>query len=96
MTLGRKAALAALALTLIVPASAAAQGKPNVDATRADRPARERTPAQTLTKRLGTQAVVDVDAATGTPRMVGRLNGTLTGPGRRRYTAKKSRSSGTR
>src|SRR5690242_14888384 len=80
MTLGRKAALAALALTLIVPASAAAQDKPNVDATRADRPARERTPAQTLTKRLGTQAVVDVDAATGTPRVLGRLNGTLTAP----------------
>ncbi len=71
---------ALLLLALAAPASAYADGKPYFDATRGDRPARERTPAQTLTKRLGTQAVVDVDAATGTPRMVGRLNGTLTGP----------------
>ena len=67
-------------LALAAPASAFADGKPYVDATRGDRPARERTPAQTLTKRLGAQAVVDVDPATGTPRMLGRLNGTLTGP----------------
>src|SRR3954470_16677800 len=72
------AALALLALA--APSTALADGKPYVDATRGDRPARERTSAQALTKRLGAQAVVDVDNATGTPRMLGRLNGTLTAP----------------
>ncbi len=67
-------------LALAAPASARADGKPYVDATRGDRPARERTSAQALTKRLGAQTVVDVDPATGTPRMLGRLNGTLTAP----------------
>ena len=32
-----------------------------------------------LERRLGPQAVVDVDAATGTPRVLARLDGTLTG-----------------
>src|SRR3954469_7376777 len=76
----RKASAALALLALAAPSTALADGKPYVDATRGDRPARERTSAQTLTKRLGTQAVVDVDAATGTPRVLGRLNGTLTGP----------------
>src|SRR3954464_2696016 len=75
-----RAPAALVVLALAAPATALADGKPYVDATRGDRPARERTPAQTLTKRLGPQAVVDVDASTGTPRMLGRLNGTLTGP----------------
>ena len=34
---------------------------------------------QALERRLGPQAVVDVDAATGTPRVLARLDGTLTG-----------------
>src|SRR5262245_44301795 len=76
----RKAPAALLLLALTVPASAYADGKPYQDVTRGDRPARERTDAQKVSKRLGGQAVVDVDAATGTPRMLGRLNGTLTGP----------------
>ena len=76
----RTAPAALLLLALTAPASAFADGKPYVDATRGDRPARERTPAQALTKRLGTQAGVDVDAAPGTPRGRGRLNRTLTGP----------------
>src|SRR4051794_37193039 len=75
-----RAPAALVLLALAAPSTALADGKPYFDATRGDRPARERTAAQTLTKRLGTQAVVDVDAATGTPRMLGRLNGTLTGP----------------
>ncbi|WP_156027995.1 M36 family metallopeptidase [Candidatus Solirubrobacter pratensis] len=33
-----------------------------------------------LARRLGPQAVLDVDAATGTPRALGRLDGALTGP----------------
>src|SRR3954468_13625695 len=75
-----RAPAALVVLALAAPATALADGKPYVDATRADRPARERTPAQTLTKRLGTQAVGDVGNPTGTPRMLGRLNGTLTAP----------------
>src|SRR3954469_8130410 len=75
-----RAPAALVLLALAAPATAPADGKPYFDATRSDRPARERTSAPALTKRLGTQAVVDVDAATGTPRMLGRLNGTLTGP----------------
>ena len=34
---------------------------------------------QALDRRLGPQAVVDVDASTGTPRVLARLDGTLTG-----------------
>ena len=33
-----------------------------------------------LERRLGPQAVVDIDAETGTPRVLARLDGTLTGP----------------
>src|SRR3954468_18593425 len=76
----RKASAALALLALAAPSTALADGKPYVDATRGDRPARERTSAQALSKRLGAQAVVDVDNATGTPRVLGRLNGTLTGP----------------
>src|SRR4051794_25998254 len=75
-----RAPAALVVLALAAPATALADGKPYVDATRGDRPARERTSAQALTKRLGTQAVVDVDNATGTPRMLAKLDGTLTGP----------------
>src|SRR3954470_2838639 len=76
----RKASAALALLALAAPSTALADGKPYVDATRGDRPARERTSAQALSRRLGAQAVVDVDNATGTPRVLGRLNGTLTGP----------------
>ncbi len=75
-----RAPAALVLLALPAPASAFADGKPYFDATRGDRPARERTSAQALTKRLGAQAVVDVDAATGTPRVLGKLDGALTGP----------------
>ena len=52
--------------SLALPATAAA-AQPN--------------PAQrALERRLGPQAVVDIDAETGTPRVLARLDGTLTGP----------------
>ena len=35
--------------------------------------------ATTLQKRLGSQGVVDLDRRTGTPRVLARLDGTLTG-----------------
>jgi hypothetical protein len=35
---------------------------------------------RSLRKHLGTQAIVDIDPLTGTPRLVGRLDGFLTGP----------------
>src|SRR3954453_20169845 len=75
-----RAPAALVLLALAAPATALSDAKPYMDATRGDRPAVERAPAQRLTKRLGTQAVVDVANPTGTPRMLGRLNGTLTGP----------------
>lgn len=40
----------------------------------------------TLARRLGTQGVIQSDPVTGTLRMVGRLNGYLTGPSRRPAT----------
>src|SRR3954464_13805058 len=76
----RKAPAALALLALAAPSTALADGKPYFDATRGDRPARERTSAQALTKRLGGQAVVDVDSATGTPRVLARLDGALSGP----------------
>jgi len=75
-----RAPAALVLLALAAPASAHADGKPYLDATRGDRPARERTPVDAVSKRLGAQAVVDVDAATGTPRVLARLDGALTGP----------------
>ncbi|MGH8834014.1 MAG: M36 family metallopeptidase [Actinomycetes bacterium] len=38
------------------------------------------TGVRSLRKHLGTQAIVDIDPLTGTPRLVGRLDGFLTGP----------------
>ncbi len=52
-------------LALVAPATARADVK-------ADRASLER--------HLGPQAVLDIDAATGTPRVLARLDGTLTGP----------------
>ena len=37
---------------------------------------------RSLRGQLGTQAIVDIDPLTGTPRLVGRLDGFLTGPSR--------------
>src|SRR3954452_22148459 len=76
----RRAPAALVLLALAAPATAHADDKPYVDATRGDRPARERTDAQKVSKRLGGEAVVDVDAATGTPRVLAKLDGTLTSP----------------
>ena len=67
-------------LALAAPSTARADDKPYVDATQGDRPAKVRADSGALTRRLGAQAVVDVDEATGTPRVLARLNGTLTGP----------------
>jgi hypothetical protein len=39
---------------------------------------------RSLRKQLGNQAIVDIDPLTGTPRLVGRLNGFLTGPSKAR------------
>jgi extracellular elastinolytic metalloproteinase len=38
------------------------------------------TGVRSLRRQLGTQAIVDIDPLTGTPRLVGRLDGFLTGP----------------
>src|SRR3954466_14952590 len=75
-----RAPAALVLLALAAPAPAFADGPPDVDAARGDRPARERTSAQALSKRLGGQAVVDVDSATGTPRVLARPGGALSGP----------------
>src|SRR5689334_1283133 len=37
-------------------------------------------PVRALARRLGPQAVIDLDPLTGTPRQVGRLDGSLTRP----------------
>ena len=82
---------ASASLTLLVAAPAAAQtadqGKPDFDSRErvATRPAGPESPAgvrarDRLSARLGRQGVLDVDAHTGTPRFVGRLDGFLTGP----------------
>jgi extracellular elastinolytic metalloproteinase len=62
---GRCALGVALAL-LAFPLAGVAQAK-----ERADRP--------TLQRRLGNQGVIDLDRRTGTPRVLARLDGTLTG-----------------
>jgi extracellular elastinolytic metalloproteinase len=58
-----------------VAARAERTGRPLRAPSSAARSARAR-----LARALGPQAVVDVDPITGTPRMVGRLNGALTPP----------------
>jgi hypothetical protein len=87
-------ALAALVLVGTVPSSAAAQrGGPRAERERAGLYDARQTgrPAQAAARRgaerarraldrsLGSQGVVEFDAATGTPRFVGKLNGFLTG-----------------
>ena len=43
-----------------------------------------------LERELGPQAVVDIDAETGTPRVLARLDGTLSGPGRGRARGRRA------
>jgi hypothetical protein len=65
--MGGKRALGVVALALLaLPLAETAQ-------------ARERADRTTLQNRLGRQGVVDLDRRTGTPRMLARLDGTLTG-----------------
>src|ERR1044071_8810200 len=63
---GRRALGGALALLAFPGLAGVAQAQ-----ERADRP--------TLQRRLGDQGVVDLDPGTGTPRVLARLDGTLTG-----------------
>ena len=63
-----------------MPASARAQGKPFYDVRAQAKPAAPSAAARALERRLGEQAVVELDGVTGTPRMLARLDGTLSGP----------------
>ena len=67
--------LAAIAL----PASARAQ-KPFFDVRDQAKPVAPNAAARALKKRLGPQAVLDVDPVTRTPRVLARLDGALTSP----------------
>jgi extracellular elastinolytic metalloproteinase len=91
--IGSAATLGATVLAVAAPAGMAASGPPQrVGAAPSERPfldvredaaAREApaTPAQDALRRsLGLHGVVDVDPLTGTPRVVARLDGFLTGP----------------
>jgi extracellular elastinolytic metalloproteinase len=90
--LSRRAPLWALALiSLLAAAPAGAQSaggdKPLFDSRTSDpvRPEAPEDPAairarDRLSARLGRHGVLDIDARTGTPRFVGRLDGYLTGP----------------
>jgi hypothetical protein len=51
-----------------------------VRASAAHAPARASAAQETLRRSLGVQGVVDIDPLTGTPRVVARLDGFLTGP----------------
>src|SRR5215207_1724374 len=53
--------------------------RPNATAPR-ELPADDRAARRRLVRTLGRQAVLDADPLTGTPRVLGKLNGTLTGP----------------
>jgi extracellular elastinolytic metalloproteinase len=57
-------------------------GRPffDVRASAAQVPARASAAQETLRRSLGVQGVVDIDPLTGTPRVVARLDGFLTGP----------------
>jgi extracellular elastinolytic metalloproteinase len=85
---------AALALLVVVPGAARAADRPTVDVRAQDAAALRQAGAQTarppsaatrdargaLQRRLGSRGVVDVDPISGTPRVLARLDGTLTGP----------------
>jgi extracellular elastinolytic metalloproteinase len=83
-------ALAALALpaTALAIAKPHHQPKPFLDVRQSHAPAKQQAPirpataeaAQNLENALGTQGVVSLDRVTGTPRVVAKLNGYLTGP----------------
>src|SRR3954451_5873667 len=64
--MGGRSALVGIALALLVLATAG------------DAQARERADRTQWQQRLGRQGVVDLDPATGTPRVLARLDGTLT------------------
>jgi len=93
--LGQAAVLGVTLLAVGVSAGTAASAPPRLEPTPTERPfldvredasAREAraTPAQeSLRRSLGLQGVVDVDPLTGTPRVVARLDGFLTGPSNR-------------
>jgi extracellular elastinolytic metalloproteinase len=53
--------------------------RPNATAPR-ELPADDRAARRRLVRGLGRQAVLDADPLTATPRVLGKLNGTLTGP----------------
>ena len=53
--------------------------RPNATAPR-ELPADDRAARRRLVRGLGRQAVLDADPLTGTPRVLGKLNGTLSGP----------------
>lgn len=59
-----------------------AHGRPffDVRASAADVPARASAAQEALRRSLGVQGVIDIDPLTGTPRVVARLDGFLTGP----------------
>src|SRR5215207_10593850 len=84
------AAAAALLALAALPAAAGAVAPPadQGGATRGGprpfldvrQPAVDRAARRRLVRTLGRQAVLDADPLTGTPRVLGKLNGTLTGP----------------
>ncbi len=71
-------AVAVLALSGLGCCSAAQAADPQAFVQRS-MPAPVRAEAGALQRTLGTQGVVDIDASTGTPRVLARLDGTLTG-----------------
>src|SRR5829696_1703451 len=75
---------AALALAAVLAGSAQAADPRSYADARAARPdAAVRVDRATLQRRLGDQAVIEVDARTGTPRVLARLDGSLSGPSAR-------------
>src|SRR4051794_31955795 len=64
--MGGRCALGVALVLLAFPLAGVAQAKERADRT-------------TLQRRLGNQGVVDLDRRTGTPRVLARLDGTLTG-----------------
>src|SRR5262245_15087528 len=68
-----------VAAALALPASARAQ-QPYFDVRDQAGPAAQRAATKAFERRLGAQAVVDVDPVTRTPRVLARLDGALSGP----------------
>src|SRR3954449_3640683 len=81
---GRRGAAALAALAALTPSSALAADPAASSIDRAPRGApRAPAAARQLRDRLGDQGVVAEDPATGTPRVVARLDGFLTAPSAR-------------